>query len=394
MKVQGSVRLKVTVALFLIFFVVTMAPAPAAAEVDVAQLVKQVEPALLYIRMYDQNGRAYGLGSGFFISPEGEFVTNRHVMVDAYYAVAMTPNGKEYPITKLTGIHPEADLVKGTVGNVTEPVPYLRISREGVVKGQRIYAFGNPEGLLFTVSDGIVSAFRNMKGLGYVFQMTAPISHGSSGGPVVNVAGEVVGISVAGKDEGQNLNFAVPAEFIGALQPPAGGPIVYGDNRGQNVAAKPGAAPSRSPQQPATKQRYLFVAAYPDYDAYLDLATITLIYNRDSDSYRVEFWVRNIYKPAGKAKVIQSKAREGQGERYYNLGSLLTQLQVKPAVDKFALLRLIYYDDSGSIIDNLNYRQQTLPEEAIAPGSLIEKVTGLVFRFIKEYPNAINKASD
>lgn len=392
MPVPGNATVKRLTAIILTLFVLA-APLPAAAEVDVTELVKQVEPAVLFIRMYDQNGKMYGLGSGFFISPEGEFVTNRHVMVDAYFAIAMSPNGKEYPIAKLTGVHPEADLVKGVVGNVTEPVPYLKISKDGIVKGQRIYVFGNPTGLLFTVSDGIVSGFRAFKKLGNVFQMTAPISGGSSGGPVVNANGEVVGISVAGIEEGQNLNFAVPAEVIAALQPPAGGPIVYTDNRSQSAASSPVPSPPRSPQQPATRQRYQFVASYTDYDAYLDLATITLIYNRDKDAYRIEFWVRNNYKPAGKAKVIESKAKTGQAEKYYNFSTMFTQLQVKPDANKFSLLRVIYYDDTGAIIDNLNYRQQA-PEDTIAPGSLIEKVTAMVIHFIKNNPSAINKASE
>ena len=242
---QGMIRGKTLMKILTLSLLLSvLAIMPAATEVDLTQLIKEVEPAVLFIRIYDRNKEPIASGSGFFISSDGEFVTNRHVMEGAYYATALSPNGKRYTITKVTGVHPEADLVKGTVGNLTEPVPYLRISKEGVVKGQRIYVFGNPTGMLFTVSDGIVSALRTMPKLGPVIQMTAPISGGSSGGPVVNGQGEVVGISVAGFDAnvGQNINFAVPADFITALVPPSSSPLVP-DPGGQPQAAPPQAQP-------------------------------------------------------------------------------------------------------------------------------------------------------
>ncbi|HWQ60977.1 MAG TPA: serine protease, partial [Negativicutes bacterium] len=365
-------------------------PRPAAAEADLAQLVREVEPAILFIQMYDQNGDAYGLGSGFFVSPEGEFLTNRHVLKDAFYAVAITPNGKVYPVTKIIGIHPEADLVKATVGNVTEPVPFLRISREGVVKGQHIYVFGNPEGLSFTVSDGIISAFRTIPQLGELFQMTAPISGGSSGGPVVNAGGEVVGISVAVWREGQNLNFAVRAKAIGELVTPSGGPLVL--NQAGDVQ-QPG-PPARPPKRPADGKRFLYFASGPDFDTYLDMGTITLINNRDNDAYRLEFWVRDIYNQTGKARVIAAKTKEGKGEKYFNFASTFTQFRVNPATDKVSLLRLVYYDDTGRTIEAVDFTQLPQREEKIAPGSLIEKAVALIARLIKEKPGVVNRVSE
>lgn len=362
------------------------APSPAAAEADLAQLVREVEPAVLFIVMFDRDGDRYGLGSGFFISPEGEFLTNRHVMKDAFAAVAISPSGRQYPVTKVVAIHPEADVVKGTVGNVTEPVPFLRISREEVVKGQRIFAFGNPQGLSFTVSDGIVSGFRKIASFGEVFQMTAPISPGSSGGPVVNAAGEVVGISVGHRKEGQNLNFAVRAKAIGELVTPSGGPLALnqpGDGQQRKSADQ---APKRPSEDP---RRYLFVAANPEYDTYIDLSTLLVVHNKDADTYRVDFWLKNAYKPDGKAKMIEMQAKYGRGEKFFNFNAQLSHMRFDPDAGKFAVLRIIYYDDRGKIIDTVE--SKGLPrEEAPPPGSLIEKAVGLVLRIIKEHPEVVS----
>jgi len=364
---------------------------PAAAEADLAQLVKDVEPAVLFIVMFDRDGDQYGLGSGFFVSPEGEFLTNRHVMKDAFSAVAFSPNGKKYPVTKITAIHPEADLVKGTVGNVTEPVPFLRISRDEVVKGQRIYVFGNPKGLSFTVSDGIVSGFRKISVFGEVFQMTAPISPGSSGGPVVNAGGEVVGISVGNRAEGQNLNFAVRAKCIAELVAPSGGPLVLNqpaDGQQRKSAAQTPKRPSEDPR------RYLFVASYPEYDAYIDLSTLMLVRNKDADKYRAEFWVKSTYKPAGKAQMIETQAKMGRGEKFFNFSATLTHIRFNLDAGKFSLLRLIHYDDRGKIIETVDFKGLPPREETPPPGTLIEKAIKLALWTIKEHPDAVSIVSE
>ena len=82
-----------------------------------------------------------------------------------------------------------------------------------LVRGQRVVAIGSPLGLFNSVSDGIISGFRNVNGVDMI-QFTAPTSHGSSGGAVLNMYGEVIGMSTAGIDSGQNLNLAVKYEDI------------------------------------------------------------------------------------------------------------------------------------------------------------------------------------
>jgi len=83
--------------------------------------------------------------------------------------------------------------------------------------GEKIYAVGNPKGLNGTFSEGIVSGIRDI-GNNQLLQITAPISPGSSGGPVLNTYGQVVGVAFASFSEGQNLNFAIPVKYLSALK--------------------------------------------------------------------------------------------------------------------------------------------------------------------------------
>ena len=82
--------------------------------------------------------------------------------------------------------------------------------------GETVYAVGNPRGLEGTFSDGIISSIRLRDG-DKLIQITAPISRGSSGGPVLNQKGEAIGVSVLSVINGQNLNFAIPSNYLKSL---------------------------------------------------------------------------------------------------------------------------------------------------------------------------------
>lgn len=104
------------------------------------------------------------------------------------------------------------DLAILRIDRKLHPIP-VYAGEKGLVRGQKVVAIGSPLGLFNSVSDGIISGFRNVDGVAMI-QFTAPISHGSSGGAVLNMYGEVIGISTAGIDSGQNLNLAVGYESI------------------------------------------------------------------------------------------------------------------------------------------------------------------------------------
>ena len=108
--------------------------------------------------------------------------------------------------------HPELDLAIIKIDRKLNPLAIYQ-GKKKLVRGQKVVAIGSPLGLFNSVSDGIISGFRKIENVNMI-QFTAPISHGSSGGAVLNMQGEVIGISSAGIDKGQNINLAVGYEDI------------------------------------------------------------------------------------------------------------------------------------------------------------------------------------
>jgi len=155
--------------------------------------------------MEDANGQSISLGSGFFVR-DGEIASNLHVVEGAARGYAKLVGEKtKYDIEGITAVDPERDLVILKIsGGRSER---LALGDSDIVQvGESVYAVGNPQGLEGTFSQGIVSSIREV-GTDKLLQITAPISPGSSGGPVLNGKGEVIGVSVATFSGGQNLNF-------------------------------------------------------------------------------------------------------------------------------------------------------------------------------------------
>lgn len=146
------------------------------------------------------------LGSGFFVD-DGMIVTNYHVIEGANKIVVKTADKKEYTINTIIGYDKTLDLA---ILAINAKRDILTISQDKVAVGQEIYTLGSPFGLTGTMTKGMVStASRDMgDGVDYV-QIDAAISHGNSGGPLVNSYGEVIGINTMYIGDGQNLNFAV-----------------------------------------------------------------------------------------------------------------------------------------------------------------------------------------
>ena len=162
------------------------------------------------------NGERIPLGSGFFVR-ENLIATNLHVVhgvLGNCYAKLVNQTN-EYIIEGYTHIDVEHDLIILKVTGINVPLLQWGNS-DGAQVGDRVYVVSNPRGLCGTFSDGIISGIRPQL-YGKVIQMTAPISSGSSGGPVINVSGEVIGVSFSFFREGQNLNFAIPSNYLNQL---------------------------------------------------------------------------------------------------------------------------------------------------------------------------------
>lgn len=179
------------------------------------QIARKAFGSTVLLLMEDVNRQPISLGSGFFVAPD-KIATNLHVVEGAKSGFAKLV-GKEtkYDIQSYTAIDEKRDLIILKVKRTTAPWLIFADS-DLVMVGDPVYAVGNPIGLEGTFSQGIISSIRPI-GTDKVLQLTAPISPGSSGGPVLNNKGHVIGVSVATFRGGQNLNFAIPANYLKKL---------------------------------------------------------------------------------------------------------------------------------------------------------------------------------
>ena len=184
---------------------------------NLPSLIKRIKPSVVIVFAYDDKGEFLQLGSGFFISQNGDIITNYHVLQGASSAEVKTSDDKTYPITYIVAEDERNDIIRLSVDIPSQYVHPLSLSATIPEVGERIIVYGSPLGLEKTVSDGIVSAIREVPGYGKIIQITAPISPGSSGSPVINMKGEVIGVATFQIVEGQNLNFAIPSERIASL---------------------------------------------------------------------------------------------------------------------------------------------------------------------------------
>jgi S1-C subfamily serine protease len=183
---------------------------------DLPRLARYARKAVLLILGYDANGRVTGTGSGFFISDNGRIVTNRHVINNMANVAAKTEDGAMYRITGVLADSVSLDLA--VLKADAKEVRFLAIQGEALPEvGSRIAVIGSPNALEGTVSEGNVSAIRSEDN-GTWIQITAPISPGSSGSPVLDGNGRVVGIATLNSGgRNQNLNFARSSRDLTAL---------------------------------------------------------------------------------------------------------------------------------------------------------------------------------
>jgi len=197
-----------------IYFLFFMLVNNASAEVNLTELVKTIKPAVVTVITYDINNKRLGQGTGFFVNKRGHLITNYHVLKGAYTAEIKTFDGRKYPIKLLVAENKIMDLVKVLVDIPENAVNYVKITKDLPASAERVLVVGSPMGLEQTISEGIVSAVREIPNVGKIFQISAPISSGSSGSPVVNMKGEVIGVATFQFIKGQNLNFAVSGKYV------------------------------------------------------------------------------------------------------------------------------------------------------------------------------------
>jgi hypothetical protein len=177
---------------------------------DIPAIAKAANGVIVSIITSDKDGKPVAQGTGFLVSKDGRIVTNYHVIKDASSAIVKFPDGAFYDVDGVVAFDKVRDLAIIKTHGQNFPVVTLGNS-DRVQVGQEIVAIGSPLSLESTVSSGIVSGIRTIEEEGGKFlQITAPISPGSSGGPLFNMGGEVVGITTLYLKGGENLNFAIP----------------------------------------------------------------------------------------------------------------------------------------------------------------------------------------
>lgn len=169
--------------------------------------------SVVMITIHGNKGDVIGTGSGIMVGRQGYILTNNHVASGGkYYSVRIEDDDRVYTTDEVIKYNYVLDLAVIRIDRKLIPIPVYK-GQKKLVRGQKVVAIGSPLGLFNSVSDGIISGFRKIDNVDMI-QFTAPTSHGSSGGAVLNMQGEVIGISTAGFDGGQNINLAMGYECI------------------------------------------------------------------------------------------------------------------------------------------------------------------------------------
>ncbi|MCD8035992.1 MAG: S1C family serine protease [Clostridiales bacterium] len=205
---------------------VTVVETSLSSDMTAEEVYAECSSAVFYIEVYDENGKAIQLGSGFFIDSDGTAVTNYHVLEGGSSAkITLSDTGEVYDVAGVYDYDTERDIALIKIDG--SGFSYLEMGdSDNINGGATVYAIGSPFGLSNTISQGIISnVSRTISGQEYI-QITASISSGSSGGALINTSGQVIGITSGevaqststGTVTGQNLNLAIPINSIQTLE--------------------------------------------------------------------------------------------------------------------------------------------------------------------------------
>jgi serine protease Do len=168
---------------------------------ELYELYSEVKSSVYLI--YTENNEGVSQGSAFVLTSDGIAISNQHVFDKASAAIAINELGDKFLISEILEENKSEDYIVFRLGPLKSPIPHVNVSIEKTKIGEKVFAVGNPKGLTQTLSEGIVSSYREN-----LIQTTAEITNGSSGGPLFNKHGEVIGITSSTMGEA-NLNFAI-----------------------------------------------------------------------------------------------------------------------------------------------------------------------------------------
>lgn len=178
------------------------------------EVFDKLSPAVVRVNVYDARSKPIGHGSGFFVRDGATILSNRHVIAGASSAEVVLKDGTHLAVQGVEAVDETCDIAVLRVADAPKAIRYLTLGPTILPPvGEHVYVIGSPQGYDYTLSDGMVSGHHERDGQRWI-QMTAPVSHGSSGSPVLGEDGSVLGIATWVDWGGQNLNFASPCGAI------------------------------------------------------------------------------------------------------------------------------------------------------------------------------------
>jgi S1-C subfamily serine protease len=296
----------------------------------VPELVKAMAPAVVFIGNVDTSGQVASIGSGFVVDANGTVVTNYHVIEGAQDLQVKMKDGEIYDRVDVVDYDARRDIAVIKI-RAFKPLPTLALATADVEVGEEAVAIGNPKGLEHTVSAGIVSAFRQAEGYRLI-QISVPISPGSSGGPLFNMEGKVIGITSAGvvAEGAQNLNFAVPIDYVRPLLSPTSKPLPIseftakvgrtprpgagGEGGGGGTPARGGAPAGGEPQV-----RAAWRVVHDHGDAFENFCLGTLFIADNKIGFTNEAGIHNWVVPLSAVKEIAKNAAYGADKQAFHI---------------------------------------------------------------------------
>ena len=178
------------------------------------KVVKKVSNSVVKIRALSGKNEI-AQGSGVVIGDGKTIITNLHVVQSATKVLIEFPDGRVLRSKGYIAVNPNKDLITIKLPKKIKNIIPVKIEKLiGVTVGEKVIAIGSPKGFTNTVSEGIISAIRKIDNKNMIIQTTAPVSPGSSGGGLFNKDAKLIGITSFIYTDGQNLNFAYPADDI------------------------------------------------------------------------------------------------------------------------------------------------------------------------------------
>lgn len=172
---------------------------------------RRTSGSVMTLWVKDKRGNSLGNGTGFLVKENGLVLTAYHVISDAHSVSAHFDDGSVSAILGVVDVDPANDLALLQIKPTNRKAVPLASGKPDI--GSEIFVIGAPKGLEFSITSGIINQIRKESSI----QFSAPVSPGNSGSPLLNGAGEAVGIVSYQRNDGQNLNFAVPAHAASAM---------------------------------------------------------------------------------------------------------------------------------------------------------------------------------